>query len=122
MSGSYLLDTSVLVLSLRKNNSLDNKLAAFGELYVSSVTLGELYYGAERSFHRMENLVDIDRLSESLNVVNVDIETSKVYGIIRRGQENKGQILPENDLWIAATAIQYDLTLVARDHHFSWII
>ena len=30
-------------------------------------------------------------------------------------------MLPDNDLWIAATAIQYGLTLAARDHHFTWI-
>ncbi len=30
-------------------------------------------------------------------------------------------MLPDNDLWIAATAMQYGLTLVARDQHFTWI-
>ena len=30
-------------------------------------------------------------------------------------------MLPDNDLWIAATAIQYGLTLAARDNHFTWI-
>jgi tRNA(fMet)-specific endonuclease VapC len=29
--------------------------------------------------------------------------------------------MPDNDLWIAATAIQYDITLAARDGHFDWI-
>ena len=29
--------------------------------------------------------------------------------------------MPDNDLWIAATAIQYEITLVARDAHFTWI-
>lgn len=33
----------------------------------------------------------------------------------------KGLILPDNDLWIASAAIQYSLTLAARDHHFMWI-
>ena len=30
-------------------------------------------------------------------------------------------MLPSNDLWIVATAIQHGLTLVARDQHFTWI-
>jgi len=29
--------------------------------------------------------------------------------------------MPDNDLWIAATAIQYGVTLAARDAHFTWI-
>jgi tRNA(fMet)-specific endonuclease VapC len=29
--------------------------------------------------------------------------------------------MPDNDLWIAATAIQYSITLAARDSHFYWI-
>jgi tRNA(fMet)-specific endonuclease VapC len=29
--------------------------------------------------------------------------------------------MPDNDLWIAATAIQYDLTLAARDAHLNWV-
>ncbi len=32
-----------------------------------------------------------------------------------------GQMLPDNDLWIAATTMQHGLVLAARDHHFTWI-
>jgi tRNA(fMet)-specific endonuclease VapC len=31
----------------------------------------------------------------------------------------KGRPIPENDIWIAATARQHDLTLVSRDRHFA---
>ncbi|WP_375340510.1 PIN domain-containing protein [Plectonema radiosum] len=30
----------------------------------------------------------------------------------------KGHPLPENDIWIAAIALQYNLMLVTRDAHF----
>lgn len=29
--------------------------------------------------------------------------------------------MPDNDLWIAAIALEYDATLAARDIHFNWI-
>jgi tRNA(fMet)-specific endonuclease VapC len=121
MSGSYLLDTSIVVLSLKPNNAVDKKLAEAHKLYVSSVTLGELYYGAERSSRRTKNIAEVDELQQHLNILNIDALTAKVYGVMKRGQEKIGFLLPENDLWIAATAIQYNLTLAARDHHFSWI-
>jgi predicted nucleic acid-binding protein len=40
---------------------------------------------------------------------------------IKRTLKSKGFFMPDNDLWIAATAIQYDITLAARDTHFDWI-
>jgi predicted nucleic acid-binding protein len=30
----------------------------------------------------------------------------------------KGRPLPENDIWIAATAVHHGIVLVTRDHHF----
>jgi tRNA(fMet)-specific endonuclease VapC len=33
----------------------------------------------------------------------------------------KGQPIPENDIWIAAIAQQHDLTLVTKDAHFNVI-
>ncbi len=119
MSGNYLLDTSVMVLLLKPNSDLDKKLAEANKLYASAVVLGELYYGIERSLQKAKNAADVDELLQLVNVLSVDIATAKLYALIKRGQEKKGLILPENDLWIAATAIQYNLTLAARDHHFN---
>jgi tRNA(fMet)-specific endonuclease VapC len=121
MSGSYLLDTSVLVLSLKPNNDVDQKLAEAYKLYASTVALCELYYGAERSLRRVKNIAEIEGLLQRINILNINATTAKVYGALKRRQEKTGYILPENDFWIAATAIQYNLTLAARDRHFSWI-
>ena len=35
--------------------------------------------------------------------------------------ENKGQRIPENDMWIVAMAMQHDLVLVSGDAHFGWV-
>ena len=32
-----------------------------------------------------------------------------------------GKPIPENDIWIAATAMQYNLTLITRDSHFNYV-
>ncbi len=39
-------------------------------------------------------------------------------GKIKNYLRQKGLPIPENDIWIAATARQYNLTLVSRDAHF----
>jgi tRNA(fMet)-specific endonuclease VapC len=47
-----------------------------------------------------------------------DTETARRYGEVKNKLKLKGRPLPENDVWIAALALQHDLTLVTRDAHF----
>jgi tRNA(fMet)-specific endonuclease VapC len=51
-------------------------------------------------------------------VLPLNADTAKRYGEIKNLLRTKGRPIPENDLWIAAIAQQYDLTLVTRDPHF----
>lgn len=122
MSTSYLLDSSVLVLLLKQDVAISQKLvvdkAAF---YVSTVALGELYYGAEHSIYVEKSRADVDALKRTMAVLSADHATARKYGLLKHEQRAKGLMLPDNDLWIAATALQYGLTLAARDHHFTWI-
>jgi tRNA(fMet)-specific endonuclease VapC len=64
----------------------------------------------------------LQKLSEAASLHVSSIAPGELYyGYIKHEQRMKGQMLPDNDLWIAATAIHYGLTLAARDHHFTWI-
>ncbi len=121
MSTSYLLDSSVLVLFLQKESMIRQRVDQAETLYVSVIALGELYYGAEHSKAAQEGLNAVNALTNTMSILPVDSTTAKIYGSIKHMQRSKGQMLPDNDLWIAATAIRYKLTLVARDQHFTWI-
>ncbi len=121
MSTSYLLDSSVLVLSLRQDATTLQHLVRAKTLYVSSVALGELYYGAAHSVHVEKSLGEVDGIARSMTILITDSATAKIYGYIKHMQRTKGLMIPDNDLWIAATAIQYRLTLATRDRHFTWI-
>jgi tRNA(fMet)-specific endonuclease VapC len=81
--------------------------------------LGELYYGAFRSGRIQENLAVIDALAQEVTVLPVDESTARLFGAIHQELRAKGKPIPENDIWIAAAAKQYDLTLVTRDGHFA---
>ncbi|MEA5574914.1 PIN domain-containing protein [Anabaena sp. UHCC 0451] len=50
--------------------------------------------------------------------MDCNIETSRKYGEIKNQLRLKGRPLPENDIWIAAISLQYNLILVTRDAHF----
>lgn len=90
--------------------------------YISSVALGELYFGAYGSPTRKEAaLKDITAVMTTITALASDAITSEIYGRIKQDLKRKGFQMPDNDIWIAATAIQYDITLAARADHFNWI-
>lgn len=121
--GIYLLDSSVLIPSLRGDVAISTRIDSLPQVYVSSIVLGELYFGAFGSPTRPDAaLLDIQAIEQKAAVLAADATTALIYGRIREELKRKGFTMPDNDLWIAATAIQYDVTLAARDAHFNWIV
>lgn len=120
--GIYLLDTSILVLSLRGDATIRAQLAATTLLYLPSIAVGELYVGAYGSPTRASAAVqDVNTLAASMTVLSCDATTAQLYGSIKNDLKSRRLLIPDNDLWIAATALQYGVTLAARDAHFNWV-
>ena len=51
----------------------------------------------------------------------MDEETAERYAVILNGLWTIGQSLPTNDLWIAASAMQYGLTILTTDAQFKHV-
>lgn len=84
-SQSYLLDSSVLIPSLRGDNAITARIASVPAGYVSSIVLGELYFGAYGSPTRQEAaLQDITSIMQSLTILASDSTTAQVYGRIKQ--------------------------------------
>ncbi len=64
------------------------------------------------------NLDRIEQFASSVQVLNCDAATAQLYGNIRDALRSKGRPIPENDIWIAAVALQHGLPLATRDDHF----
>jgi tRNA(fMet)-specific endonuclease VapC len=118
MPGRLLLDTSFVVDLFHGDAAAKGRTADAEEVFLSTVALGELYYGAERSDRRSEVIAQVDVLAAAVTVLPCDQETSRIYGSIKQRLRSRGRPLPENDVWIAAVALQHDLALVTRDRHF----
>jgi tRNA(fMet)-specific endonuclease VapC len=117
VSGRYLLDTNIVIAVLNQEQTLTDKLE--GEsVYVPSVVLGELYFGACKSSRVAENLARIEAFVADYPLLTCDKETAQHYGQTKAQLWAKGRPLPENDIWIAAIAQQHGLTLITRDEHF----
>lgn len=91
------------------------------EVYTSIVVVGELLYGARHSKNAPSNLEHVAAFAVAIVVLPADQETADVYARIKQTLRTKGRPIPDNDLWIAATAIQHQLGLMNRDAHFDEI-
>ena len=118
MSGSVLLDTNILIGILAKDEAILSRLVETDEVFLPSIALGELYFGAFKSAHPDDNAERIDRLAASTAILYCDGTTALHYGRIKTSLRAKGRPIPENDIWIAAIAQQNGLTVVSRDLHF----
>lgn len=118
MAGAnYLLDTVIVAGYFNHDAAILEKLKT-ATVYVSSITVGELYFGAYNSGKVQQNVENIRKFIGVTTVLNCDAQTADWYGQIKKALRSKGRPIPENDIWIAAAAVQHGLILATRDTHF----
>ncbi|WP_315814211.1 type II toxin-antitoxin system VapC family toxin [Paraflavitalea speifideaquila] len=122
MTGNnLLLDTNIVIEVFDGNKDVADKISKLSEFYISSIVLGELYIGVNRVTNKAKHLKKVNDFLKLCTVINIDSETAIHYGETIAALYKKGKPLPINDVWIAASAIQHDLTLITRDKHFNEI-
>jgi tRNA(fMet)-specific endonuclease VapC len=119
MPGRFLLDTNIIIALFNGDPDVEARLQGSAEVFLSSVVLGELYFGAARSGRPEANKARVQDFAASCPLVGTDEGTALEYGRVKTGLKRKGKPIPENDVWIAASAFQHDLVLVTRDGHFA---
>ncbi len=117
MDGKFLLDTNIVIAFLTGDETLQGPSPA-SELYISTIAMGELYYGALNSTKVDENIQRLEEFFRDAVSVPCDGGTARMYGEIKLSLRKKGRPIPDNDIWIAASAMEHSLTLVSRDEHF----
>jgi tRNA(fMet)-specific endonuclease VapC len=122
MTGNkILLDTNIISALLKGEPVIADKIDKAGEVFIPAIVIGELYYGALYSSRIQKNISSIQLLTNSYKVLPVDTGTTVIYGSTKALLRKKGKPIPENDIWIAAIALQYNLIVVTRDKHFKEI-
>jgi tRNA(fMet)-specific endonuclease VapC len=115
------LDTNIVIALFAGEASVRENLEKADEVFVPSIAIGELCYGARKSERTSDNLARVDEFATNSMVLGCDTETASRYGEVKNLLRIKGRPIPENDIWIAAIALQHNLTLVSRDAHFGEI-
>ena len=121
---SYLLDTNIIVYWLKGNERIENKALSIGldNLAISFINLSELYYGAYKSERLNENLAAIQKIMEEIDIIDSSDEVCRLFGELKAQLGKDGNIIDDADLFIAACAIEHELTLVSNNEkHFQRI-
>ena len=118
MDPRYLLDTDICIYVAQ--NRPPQVLRRFqklreGEAVVSAITFGELLYGAAKSTKRTGAIQVLEELKRILHVLPVDEAAADAYGLIRADLERRGELIGNNDLWIAAHSLSASLILVTNN-------
>ena len=121
IGNKYLLDTNIIIAWLQGESAIANEIEKAEEVHIPVIVVGELYYGATFSTHVQKNIKEIKKVTSNYNVLLIDEETAINYGNIKTALRKIGKPIPENDIWIAAIAQQYELIVVTRDNHFKII-
>ena len=118
MEHRYLLDTNICIYIRQKRP--DEVLRRFrklrpGEAALSVITYGELLYEATKSQQRVAAVDGLRELVNLLPALSLPETAAEAYGTIRAELEAKGDMIGNNDLWIAAHAVASGLTLVTNN-------
>ncbi len=113
-----LLDTNIVIALFARDRTVEQQLARSKVILLPCIVVGELYFGAYKSTRIAENIARIQEFTAKNRILVCDQDTAHKYGQIKSALKAKETPLPENDMWVAAIALQYELTLVTRDEHF----
>lgn len=118
METRYLLDTNICIyIRQKKPQEVFRRFGKLipGEAALSVITYGELLYGANKSAYRTAALERLRELFRLLPALPLPESATETYGLIRSDLESKGEMIGNNDLWIAAHALAARLTLVTNN-------
>lgn len=90
------------------------------EIYVPFVVLAELHVGFRGGSKRLDNEQRLNAFLSQPGVAILwpDAVTIDVVANLSLQLAKQGTPIPAHDIWIAALAVQYQLTLYTRNKHF----
>ena len=114
---AYMLDTNICIYVMKNQpEKLRDKFnSAAEQLCISSITLGELQYGAEKSARPTENGIRVQHFISRLQVLAFDGRAALHYGQLRAELERAGTPCGAYDMLIGAHARSEGLTIVTNN-------
>ncbi len=119
---AYLIDTDWAVDYLKGVDEKVSFLRSAEDLYITSISIGELIEGIEGSEKKEARIRGLENFLANITVVSFTEEMAYTFGKIRNDLRKKGKLPGDIDLMIAATALHLDLeVLTDNKKHFKHI-
>ena len=114
---TYLVDSDWVAEYLKGRVTAVNLLDSLFEedLAISIITFGEIYEGIYYGTDPQNNELVFRSFLRGVRVLGINRTIARHFALIRGKLRAEGQIIPQPDILIAATALQYDLTLLTRN-------
>ena len=115
-----LLDTSAYSAFMRGHAEIRAVVRSNEEILLNSTVIGELMAGFIKGGRRRKNEDELRRflMSPRVSLVDVGEETAERYAVMLNFLWQAGTPIPTNDIWIAASAMEYGLRVVTTDEHY----
>lgn len=116
---AYLIDTDIIIFALRGDKTVLAKFEENKTISISMITYAELVFGAKRSQNEQKNMIRVNHIREIYPIEELNVGVMEVFADIKAKMYAKAIRIEDMDLFIAATAMYNDLTLVTNNtKHF----
>ena len=116
-----LLDTNVLIKFFRSDLRIASIISAYEKIVLPTVVIGEYMAGVDpkttggqRQLEVLSAFLD----SSAVKTFPVTEDVASLYARMFRTLRVNGTPIPQNDMWIAACAMESGATLLSFDRHF----
>ena len=118
-----LLDTNAYSDLLRGDDRVVQQVKRSTHLVMSSIVVGELMYGFRRGSKFEENRETLDDFLSRpyVSLIEVGRATAERFGMIAAELADAGTPIPQNDIWIAAHALESGAEIISSDRHFEHV-
>ena len=114
----FIADTSAIIRLVRGDSQVEKKVQV-KSFAITFVTLAELDVGILKAKQQVAAAQRCLEVLAGVQVIHGSGLTPALYARIYCDLEQRGVMIPINDIWIAALALESDLPILARDEHFS---
>ena len=118
-----LLDTNAYSQFMAGNEGVFEIIGESDTVYISIFVLAELLYGFKNGKKEKENTHDLKLFCTKpiVKIIEAGSDTAEVYSGIKLNLRKAGTPIPNNDIWIAAHAMETGSVLVTNDLHFDYV-
>jgi predicted nucleic acid-binding protein len=118
---AVILDTNALSAFFENEGAVVSLMSEVEAVHLPVIVLGEYRFGLRGS--RLRKILEpkLVAFARTCTVLAVLESTTNAYARIRHDLKKAGTPIPENDIWIAALALEYHLDILSNDRHFDAI-